>query len=142
MDAILTAGKAGAAGADRARVLSVTARAYDLVMDGVELGGGSIRIHRSDVQAAMFGLLGLDPATVARRFGWFVDALTYGTPPHGGIALGLDRFVMLLLGETTIGEVIAFPKTAQAADLLTGAPAPVDEKQLRASGIRTIGYLS
>jgi aspartyl-tRNA synthetase len=89
----------------------------------------------------MFLLLGLDAATVERRFGWFVQALRYGTPPHGGIALGLDRFVMLLLGETTISEVIAFPKTAQAADLLTGAPAPVDERQLRQSAIRAIEYL-
>jgi aspartyl-tRNA synthetase len=140
--AILEASKVGVEGSDRARVTAVRARAYDLVLDGVELGGGSIRIHQSHVQEAMFALLGMDPATVERRFGWFVDALKYGTPPHGGIALGLDRFVMLLLGETTISEVIAFPKTAQAADLLTGAPAGIDAKQLRGAGIKSVEYLA
>jgi aspartyl-tRNA synthetase len=140
--AILEAAARGAAGADRSLVSAVCARAYDLVLDGIELGGGSIRIHQSAVQQAMFALLGLDETTIQRRFGWFVDALKYGTPPHGGIALGLDRFVMLLLGETTISEVIAFPKTAQAADLLTGAPSPVDDRQLKASSIDSIRYLT
>ncbi len=140
--AILAAARAGVAAADRALVGAVCARAYDLVLDGIELGGGSIRIHQSEVQQAMFSLLGMDEGTIQRRFGWFVDALRYGTPPHGGIALGLDRFVMLLLGETTISEVIAVPKTAQAADLLTGAPSLVDERQLRASSIEAIRYLS
>jgi aspartyl-tRNA synthetase len=140
--AILDAARRGAVGADRGLVSAVCARAYDLVLDGVELGGGSIRIHQSEVQQAMFALLGMDEGTIQRRFGWFVDALKYGTPPHGGIALGLDRFVMLLLGETSISEVIAFPKTAQAADLLTGAPAPVDERQLRNTSIQSISYLT
>ncbi len=139
---ILEAARAGAASADVARVTGVCARAYDLVLDGVELGGGSIRIHQSHVQQAMFALLGLDEATIQRRFGWFVDALRYGTPPHGGIALGLDRLVMLLLGESTIAEVIAFPKTAAAQDLLTGAPAPVDARQLGGASIRSIEYLA
>jgi aspartyl-tRNA synthetase len=142
LPAILEAARVGVAASDRERVTSVCARAYDLVLDGVELGGGSIRIHRSDVQQALFLLLGMDAATVERRFGWFVEALRYGTPPHGGIALGLDRLVMLLLGETTISEVIAFPKTAQAADLLTGAPAPVDERQLRNASIKSIEHLA
>jgi aspartyl-tRNA synthetase len=109
----------------------VRARAYDLVVDGSEAGGGSIRIHRPELQQRMFARLGLAPDDVERRFGWFVDALRYGAPPHGGIALGVDRLVMLLLGEDAIQEVIAFPKTAQARCLLTRAPAPVDEKQLR-----------
>jgi aspartyl-tRNA synthetase len=108
----------------------VRARAYDLVWDGYEAGGGSIRIHRSDLQNRMFALLGMTPEEVARRFGWFVEALKYGAPPHGGIAFGLDRLVMLLLGEDAIQEVIAFPKTAKATCLLTKAPAPVDASQL------------
>ena len=114
------------------------ARAYDLVIDGYEAGGGSIRIHRSDRQARLFALLGMTPDDVQRRFGWFVDALRYGAPPHGGIALGVDRMVMLLLGEEAIQEVIAFPKTAMARDLLTKAPAPVDEKQLREASIALV----
>jgi aspartyl-tRNA synthetase len=100
-------------------------------MDGNEIGGGSIRIHRSDRQNLMFERLGLTREDVERRFGWFVEALQYGAPPHGGIALGLDRIVALLLGEESIQDVIAFPKTAAATCLLTKAPAPVDEKQLR-----------
>jgi aspartyl-tRNA synthetase len=123
---------------DHAAVAGLRARAYDLVIDGYEAGGGSIRIHRSDRQAAMFSLLGLPPDDVQRRFGWFVDALRYGAPPHGGIALGVDRLVMLMLGEEAIQEVIAFPKTAQARCLLTRAPAPVDEKQLREASIALV----
>ena len=117
---------------------SLRARAYDLVIDGYEAGGGSIRIHRSDRQARMFALLGMNPDEVQRRFGWFVDALRYGAPPHGGIALGVDRLVMLMLGEEAIQEVIAFPKTAQARCLLTRAPAGVDEKQLRELSIALV----
>jgi len=117
---------------------SVRARAYDLVVDGTEAGGGSIRIHRPDRQQRLFALLGITPEDVERRFGWFVNALRYGAPPHGGIALGVDRLVMLFLGEDAIQEVIAFPKTAQARDLLTHAPAPVDEKQLREAGVAII----
>jgi aspartyl-tRNA synthetase len=108
----------------------VRARAYDLVWDGYEAGGGSIRIHRGDLQNRLFALLGMSAAEVEARFGWFVEALKFGAPPHGGIAFGLDRLVMLLLGEDAIQEVIAFPKTAKATCLLTKAPAPVDAKQL------------
>ena len=117
---------------------AVRARAYDLVVDGYEAGGGSIRIHRPDRQQRMFSLLGMSPDDVQRRFGWFVDALRFGAPPHGGIALGVDRLVMLLLGEEAIQEVIAFPKTAQARCLLTRAPAPLDEKQLRDASIAVV----
>jgi aspartyl-tRNA synthetase len=109
----------------------VRAKAHDLVLNGVELGGGSIRIHERTVQEQMFALLGIRPEQARARFGFLLDALQYGAPPHGGIALGLDRFVMLLAGEATIREVIAFPKTASAADLLTGAPSDVDEALLR-----------
>lgn len=110
---------------------AVRARAYDVVMNGYEIGGGSIRIHRSDRQQRLFDLLGLTKDDVERRFGWFVRALKYGAPPHGGIALGLDRIVMLLLGEEAIQDVIAFPKTAAATCLLSKAPAPVDGRQLK-----------
>ncbi len=114
----------------------VRARAYDVVMDGTELGGGSIRIHDPEVQAQMFRLLGIDDAEAEARFGWFREALRYGAPPHGGIALGLDRIIMLLAGASSIRDVIAFPKTASAADLLTEAPSTVDSRQLAELGIR------
>ncbi len=114
----------------------VRARAYDVVMDGIELGGGSIRIHDAEVQAQMFRLLGIDDTEAEARFGWFREALRYGAPPHGGIALGLDRMVMLLAGAASIREVIAFPKTASATDLLTAAPSTVDARQLSDLGIR------
>jgi len=116
---------------DTAGALALGARAYDLVIDGSEAGGGSIRIHRSDRQQRMFSLLGLKPDDVERRFGWFVRALEYGAPPHGGIALGVDRIVAILAGESSIREVIAFPKTANALDLMAGAPSPVDAGQLQ-----------
>jgi aspartyl-tRNA synthetase len=110
---------------------SVRARAYDLVLNGSEIGGGSIRIHNQALQRLIFKLLGMSDEEVRLRFGFFVDALEFGTPPHGGIALGLDRIVAILAGEQSIREVIAFPKTAQAIDLMAGAPSTVDPRQLR-----------
>ncbi len=110
---------------------SVRAKAYDLVLNGTEIGGGSIRIHDQAMQARMFRLLGISDEEAKARFGFFLEALQYGTPPHGGIALGVDRLIMLLAGEQSIREVMAFPKTAQAVDLMAGAPSPVDDRQLR-----------
>ena len=110
---------------------SVRALAYDIVLNGTELGSGSIRIHRQDVQAEIFRSLGMSDAEAHERFGFFLDALEYGTPPHGGIALGLDRIVMILAGATSLREVIAFPKTAKAIDLMVDAPTPVSDLQLR-----------
>lgn len=110
--------------------LAVRAKAYDLVLNGVELGGGSIRIHRQDLQSSMFRLLGITPEAARDRFGFLLDAFQYGAPPHGGIAFGLDRIVMVLAGQETIREVIAFPKTQSATDLMTGAPSTVDPSAL------------
>jgi aspartyl-tRNA synthetase len=111
-------------------------RGYDVVLNGWELGGGSIRIHRPDVQQKVFDAIGIGPEEARERFGFLLEALEYGAPPHGGIAFGLDRIVALLAGEDSIREVMAYPKTASGADLLTGAPAPVDEIQLRDLGLR------
>ena len=117
---------------------SVRARAYDMVLNGSEIGGGSIRIHDQRLQRLVFKLLGMSDEEAKARFGFFVDALEYGTPPHGGIALGLDRIAAILSGEQSIREVIAFPKTAQAVDLMAGAPSEVDPKQLRDLHVRTV----
>jgi aspartyl-tRNA synthetase len=112
------------------------ARSYDIVLNGVELGSGSIRIHRQDIQSQVFSAVGFSLEEAQARFGYLLDALTYGAPPHGGIALGLDRLVMILAGESSIREVIPFPKTAKGTDLMSEAPAPANERQLRELGIQ------
>jgi aspartyl-tRNA synthetase len=114
---------------------AVRALAYDVVLNGTELGSGSIRIHRQDVQSRIFRALGMTEEEARARFGFFLEALEYGTPPHGGIALGLDRIVMILAGAESLREVIPFPKTARAVDLMVDAPTPVSEAQLRELGI-------
>ncbi|HWP86051.1 MAG TPA: aspartate--tRNA ligase [Terriglobia bacterium] len=115
---------------------AVRARAYDLVLNGTEIGGGSIRIHRKDVQARVFKALGMTDEQARQRFGFFLDALEYGTPPHGGIALGMDRITAILAQESSIREVIAFPKTARAVDLMCDAPTPVSPAQLQELGLQ------
>jgi aspartyl-tRNA synthetase len=113
-------------------------RAYDLVLNGTELASGSIRIHRRDLQSKVFAALGMDIDEARRRFGFLLDALEYGAPPHGGIALGLDRLVMILAGENSIRDVIPFPKTAKGTDLMCDAPSPVPDRQLRDLHIKVI----
>jgi len=117
---------------------AVRSRAYDVVLNGMELGSGSIRIHRQDIQRQVFAALGMTDEEARSRFGFFLDALEYGTPPHGGIALGLDRIAMILAGASSLREVIAFPKTAKAIDLMVAAPTPVSDEQLRELGIRVL----
>ena len=113
----------------------VHAKAYDLVMNGYEVGGGSIRIHSPEVQSRVFQVLGMDAESAQKRFGFLLDALKHGAPPHGGIALGLDRWAMMIAGTTNIRDVIAFPKNQRARDMMTGAPATVDRKQLKDLGL-------
>jgi aspartyl-tRNA synthetase len=116
-------------------LLKVRAKAYDVVLNGTELGGGSIRIHRSDVQSKIFQLLGISAEEAKLKFEYLLEALQFGAPPHGGLALGLDRIVMLFGGFSSIREVIAFPKNAKAIDPLTKAPSEVSPVQLKELGI-------
>jgi aspartyl-tRNA synthetase len=117
---------------------ALRSRGYDIVLDGTEIGGGSIRINRPEVQQQVFTALGISEEEAQARFGFLLDALRYGAPPHGGLALGIDRIAAIIAGRDSIRDVIAFPKTASGSDPLTGAPAPVDERQLRELGIRTL----
>ncbi|NQT54081.1 aspartate--tRNA ligase, partial [bacterium] len=120
------------------RPLDARAYAYDVVLNGTELGGGSIRIHRPDVQERIFRLLNIGEEEAQEKFGFLLDALKYGAPPHGGIALGLDRLIMLLLQRDSLREVIAFPKTQRAVELMTGAPSEVSARQLQELGLRIV----
>ena len=116
---------------------SVRAKAYDIVLNGNEIGGGSVRIHQNDIQEKMFEVLGFTKEQAWEQFSFLLNAFRYGVPPHAGLAYGLDRLVMLMAGADSIRDVIAFPKVKDASDLMTGAPAQVEEKQLAELGIRT-----
>ena len=116
----------------------IRARAYDVVLNGVELGGGSIRIHKEETQEKIFKLLSISPEQARVQFGFLLDALKFGAPSHGGVALGFDRLCALLLGGESIREVIAFPKTQKASDPMTGAPGTVSDRQLKELGIKTV----
>jgi aspartyl-tRNA synthetase len=118
--------------------LSVRSQAYDLVLNGWELGSGSVRIHRGDIQQRIFSILGIEPEEAQRRFGFLLDAFRFGAPPHAGFAFGIDRLVALLAGEDNIREVIAYPKTQSGLDPLMGSPTPVDDRILAELGIRVL----
>ena len=127
---------------DPSDLLAIRSQAYDLVLNGWELGSGSVRIHRSDIQSRIFGLLGISPEDAQAKFGFLLDAFRYGAPPHAGFAFGIDRLVALLAGEENIREVIAFPKTQSGADPLTSAPTPLDRAQLAELGLRVLPQTS
>ena len=115
---------------------SVRAKAYDIVLNGTEIGGGSVRIHQDDIQEKMFEVLGFTKEQAWKQFGFLLNAFKYGVPPHAGLAYGLDRLVMLMVQADSIREVIAFPKVKDASDLMTEAPAAIDEKQLKELGLQ------